>query len=406
MKRTILYIITCLFLSGCVKVELCEISTHPHLYPLNVSYDWPSNLTEEELPDSMYIIANRLFNTLRYQFSYNLETKEGSLIDIWTNDNSYSPLSSRNGGEGTEGTGSTEGTEEELEPEIPELGEFSIRAGQYQMLTINHSELFTIDSLKEYMDDNSTKSADLGVSYHQYDYPRYKNETYNEWTDFNKGYKYVENPGAILYAQKTVNTEENHNVNINFDTERLTQEITFNLNIQLSGRDVVVDSVRAEISGVSQNVKLLSKYIDMDATRSCRMIFDMTPDAMRTDSVVFCTGKVHVLGLMNSEDETMKSGPGILHIAVYAHTQSQTKQIVKKTCYAGINLRNHILEQPLTMLTEDGLHHTISQPTVTIDIKNMLPISQNEILDILEPEHNIEYWFKEEDNKGKYDVEV
>ena len=115
MKKHLPYIIMCLILVGCTKVELCDMPTHPHQYTLNVTYNWPADMAEEERPDSMYIIANRLFNTLRYQFSYNLETKEGRLIDIWTNDNSQSPLSSRNGGEGNEGSGVTEGTEEKEE---------------------------------------------------------------------------------------------------------------------------------------------------------------------------------------------------------------------------------------------------------------------------------------------------
>ena len=417
MKHIGFIFIVCLCLSGCTQVELCDAPLHPHQYELNVTYNWPADLLEEERPDSMYIIGNRLFKNIRYQFSYNLLTEEGRLMKFWSNETNTAPtpIASRNGeGEETnDGTTEdnteetpTEPEEEPTEPEEEPLSEFSIRSGQYQMMTFNHNQSILIDSLDRYMSDNQVKSSSLGISYQSYDYPQYKGKPYTQWTDFNKGYCYVENVGPLFVAQQTVDTENQQRVNLTFTPEVVSQEITFLFDIQLSGRDVVVDSVRAEVSGVSRFVKLLNRHIDMDATQSARMIFDATPATMTSDSLVACTGKVHVAGLMNSEDETMKTGPGLLYIAAYVHATDDNGKMVRKTCYAGINLRSYILEQPLTQLTEDGYHHTISQPKVTIRIESRLPVSREEIVGITHPEGNIEYWFKEEGGKGDYDLEV
>lgn len=437
MKHIGFIIAICLYLISCTQVELCDVSLHPHQYELNVTYNWPTDLAEEDRPDSMYIVGNRLFKNIRYQFSYNLLTEEGRLMKFWeskkSQTNNTTVALSRNGSESEEETDngtdnetdsgngettndneenaeddSTASEEESTEPEeeVQPLTDFSIRSGQYQMLTFNHTSSIIVDSLDRYMTDNRVKSTSLGLSYHLYDYPQYKGKAYTHWTDFNKGYQYIENVGPLLMAQQTVDTENQQRINLNFTPEVLTQEITFNFSIQLSDRDIVVDSVRAEVSGVSRYVKLFSRYIDMDATRSCRMIFDAIPATMTADMQVACTGKVHVAGMMNSEDETMKTGPGLLFIAAYVHTTDDNGNIIKKTCYAGINLRSYILEQPLTQLTEDGYHHTISQPKVTIHIESLLPISKEEILGITHPEENIEYWFKEEGGKGDYDLEV
>lgn len=435
MKHIGIISVICLFITSCIEVELCDVNTHPHQYEMKVSYTWPTDLAEEEQPDSMYIIANRLFSTIRYQFSYNLITEEGRLINFWTHEksNNASTYGARSGEDTSSGEGSTEGStgeggsegegentedstdeevgeeEEEEEPEEEEpvvFSEFSVRAGQYQFITLNHTELVKVDSLDKYMESNKVNSSNLGVSYHQYDLPYYKGELHKHWVDFNKGYRYVENPGPLFYQLKTVVTEKNQLINIQFEPERLSQEITFKLDIQLSGEYVTVDSVQAEISGVSPSVKLLSKHIQMDATKSCRMLFEATPGTMTGDSIVPCVGKVNVLGLMNSEDETMKTGPGLLYLAVFVHTVDADGNMVQKTCYAGINLRNHMLAQPLTKLTEDGYHHTISQPQVTIEIESRLPITREEILGVTHPGGNTEYWFKEEGNKGDYDLEV
>ena len=414
-----------LYFTSCTQVELCDVSIHPHQYELNVTYNWPADIAEEERPDSMYILGNRLFNNIRYLFSYNLDTEEGRLMNFWSiesgttgtalsrGDTDENTDTDTNTGTETEGESeNTENNEEETpeeEPTTPEeepLSDFSIRTGQYQMLTFNHANSIVIDSLDRYMADNKVKSSSLAIGYKLYDYPQFKGKAYTYWTDFNKGYRYTENVGPLFVAQQMVDTENEQRVNLSFTPEVLTQEITFNFDIQLSGKYVMVDSVRAELSGVSRYVKLFTRHIDMDATQSCRMIFDFTPASMTGDSLVACTGKVHVAGLMNSEDENMKTGPGLLYIAVYTHAKDASGKIVKKTCYAGINLRSYLLEQPVTQLTEDGYHHVISQPKITINIVSRLPISREEIIGVSHPEGNIEYWFKEEGNKGDYDLEV
>ena len=403
----------CILFIGCTRVELCDFGTHPHQYGLHVTFNWPSDLSKEERPDSMYILANRLYNTIRYQFSYNLLTAEGRLMSFWSHETGAvsTPLSRTGEGEDTSDNPDTApeeipDVEEDNQPDSMTVSDFSLRSGQYQMLTFNHTDAIVIDSLDRYMTSNSVKSSSLGISYHQYAYPQFKGKPYTQWTDFNKGYNYVENVGPLVMAQETVNAENQSTVHLTFAPEILTQEITFDFDIQLSGRNVVVDSVRAEVSGVSRSIKLFTKYIDMDATQSCRMIFDAVPASMGADSLVTCSGKIHVPGLMNSEDETMKTGPGLLYIAAYVHAKDTTGGIVRKTCYAGINLRSYLLEQPLTQLTEDGYHHIISQPKVTIHIESRLPISMEEVLGASRPEENIEYWFKEENGKGDYDLEV
>lgn len=427
MKHYAIIGIMCLLFIGCTQVELCDVGVHPHQHELVVEYNWPDDMLEEERPDSMYILANRLFNNLRYQFSYNLLTEEGRLMRFWSHDTHQQTFarSSRGDeeteGENTEGedtgnedTGNEDTGEEgsgdnpgdEILPDSVIFTDFALRRGFYQMLSFNHTEAVNIDSLDNYMASNMVNSNSLGISYNEYEYPQYKGEAYTRWTDFNKGYPYLENVGPIFMAEQTVEVENQHPVRVTFDTELITQEIKFHFDIQLSGKNVVVDSVRAEASGISRFMKLVTRHIDMDATRSGRMIFDLTPEAMSGDSVVTCIGKIHVPGMMNSEDQRMKTGPGLLYVAAYVHTTDADGKIVRKTCYAGINLRSYILEQPLTKLTEDGYHHVISQPKVSIYIESPLPISQEEILGAKDPDYNIEYWFKEEDGKGDYDLEV
>lgn len=449
------YILIGLFcLTACnTQVELCDLPVHPHQYELtgNVTYEW-GDIPEDERPDSMYIFANRIFNTIRYQFSYNLLTEEGHLLKYLPNrgdtpTNEGTPKA-RNGeitgnddttgtgnGETTGGNGDTAGgegttdigdnlpegegpaedddTQEEPEVIIPTYSDFSVRAGQYQLLTINHSEAFGLDSLDAFMGNTAVKSSVLGITYYRHNRPYYDQKEVNDWTDFNQGYDFIQDAGGVYYDMQTANTEKSGNLRITFRPNSITQKVTFNFNIQLQGEYMDVDSVRGEVSGVCPGLRLFTNYLDMDAVHSCRMFFvaETNKSSLASDSIVRCSATVNVPSIINSEDENMKTGPGIIYLGATVSAKKiddkGKETTIRKTCFAGINLRKYLLAQPLTKLTDgNGIHHVITEPEVVIDIEPIFPITLDEVLDSTNPEGNINYWFQEEGSNGDHDIEI
>ena len=445
-----IFILLCCLTSCSTEVELCDVQVHPHRYELNVDYQFESGAVH---PDSMYIFANRIFNTIRYQFSYNLLTEEGKLLKYLPNkgeetdtDTDAQTSIARNGDEGT-GTGDDTGTgdntdgdngdgttddntgdtesnegdnegnvdeettpdenEEETEPQVPVFTDFSVRAGQYQILTINQSESFVLDSVNYFMSDALVQSSVLGITYRRYSRPQYQGQSVEKWVDFNQGYDFVQDAGPIYYDMQAIDTETGGNMNIVFKPQAITQEITFNFNVKLNGKGLTLDSIRGEVSGVCAGMGLFTRYLDMDAIHSCRTVFHADMGQMSGDSIVPCTATVYVPSLINSEDENMKTGPGIIYLTASVKATDEDGTEVFKTCYAGINLRKYLLEQPLTKLADgNGIHHVITEQKVVINIEPMFPIYREEILQSTEPEGNIDYWFQEEDGKGDHDIEV
>ena len=81
MKTLIKILLPCFLLTACTQVELCPEEEHPHssLVHVDLGFDGLDLVTNEEYkPKSVQVIASRVVNTWRSEFTLPLSTDDNS----------------------------------------------------------------------------------------------------------------------------------------------------------------------------------------------------------------------------------------------------------------------------------------------------------------------------------------
>ena len=75
--RAALMLLCVVSLFSCVKVDLCMEDNHTHTGDVKIFYHWPEDISEEQRPDSMLALVNRVINTHRIGYVTDAETSIG-----------------------------------------------------------------------------------------------------------------------------------------------------------------------------------------------------------------------------------------------------------------------------------------------------------------------------------------
>lgn len=206
------------------------------------------------------------------------------------------------------------------------------------------------------------------------------------WKDYNQGFEYIQTGSPAIYVAHNdlVKVDQKSDMNVSFTPETLTQniDIYFNITKDISENAFIIDSVICEISGIPSKASLFDGHLYLAKTR--KMLFTTTlTDANGSpltdtpdNKEVRVHGNINVLSILESAHPTDLSGPGILQVAIFAHTDevaSDGSPYQNKTRVQGkINLYDVLREAKLITYSDDLKYATRSAEHAVLDIPSAI----------------------------------
>lgn len=425
-KRIGWLLIGVVLLSACTtEVDLCY-GDHPHRSLLDIRFNWNSAY-QEVRPDSMYVVAFRPLNQLKYGFLVSAvpdavtNKVEGQLLfplselEV-TEDNSLptepevpanpdKPTTTEGEtGDGDPGEVETPDTPNEPVTEepvavLPDKHKLWLRNGEYTLITYNGTNRAFTGNLDGFATNEYGLLNDIVLTYKAY-------ETLNEYPDFSKYVNWIDrNPysGYVLGEIEPifyhtipcltvpVSQSASSKVVCNFTPQPITQEVTVQFEIEKKEVGVKVDSIQAEMSGLPSSIQLSTGSLSADKTY--KVLF--SPTYTRTDSLnnmepLSVKGQFHATGIVRSYAPSLITGPGIMQVCVYTQTEDDAGRMRTRVFKAGINLYNLLKSTP-SVETESAtglLKQTAKE--ITLVIKAPLQITRDRVLE--NAEGGLDYW--------------
>ena len=368
---------------SCTMVALDGSEDMPDSVAVNISLNWPSDVTEADKPDTMCLAFSRIINTVHYVWQV------GPSGTIFPEDIPEDI---------------PEDTPEDTPEDIPEVTPENtsrdniLPNGEYYMMVFNDiSETYRIESVDEFRDNPAVSMRDLYAVVNELS----EDEIPSGVADFNPSFGYVEASDPLFIDVKKQRIYPTVSPEIAFDIKRLTQKLTFRLSISLQGNVTIEnDLLTAEISGVPRRVQLMSAQVS-DSTY--RALFNMHKISQNGNVHVY-QGEVNVLGLFPSGTNSDIVGAGILQITIPALSPAADGTGTNKRLFhAGINLRETILGAALMHRLTDGTGYRIARSSALLQVNSVLEINEDQILPSGDSQ-GVEIWFDSEDND--IDIEV
>lgn len=373
---------------SCTVVALDGSEDMPDSVAVNITLNWPSDVTPADKPDTMCLAFSRIINTVHYVWQ---SDPSGTIFpeDSKSAGDDVSGGNSETGGEDGEGNGDT--------PENTSRDNV-LPNGEYYMMVFNDiSDTYMIESVDEFRDNPAVSMREIYAVVNELS----EDEIPSGVADFNPAFGYLEASDPLFIDVKKQRIYPTVSPDIAFDIKRLTQKLTFRLSIRLQGNVTIEnDLVTAEISGVPRRVQLMSAQVS-DSTY--RALFDMHKISQSGNVHVY-QGEVNVLGLFPSGANSDIVGAGILQITIPALSPAADGTGTNKRLFhAGINLRETILGAALMHRLTDGTGYRIARSSALLQVNSVLEINEDQILPSGDSQ-GVEIWFDSEDND--IDIEV
>ena len=442
MKNKILASIATIMLAIIVAcnpdVQLCGLNEHPHKSQVAIDFDWSG---VNNVPDSMFVIANRVINTTRYSIAVNSKNHEGCFI--FNPDPEFVPPTIEDGNNEGEGNGDEggedngeggedngEGGEDNGEGGENEGGNvdgngnnssrnniaqaklrtFPLHVGTYKFLALalDTTELIyqRVNSFVENI-NNGGKFSDIFIEYKTYN----KNDkglrcNLRNWDDYNPYSNYIQSDITPVVFDSIPNYEINSTARstVKFRPRNISQNIDIYVNIakDISKQGFVIDSITAEVSGIPKSINLANGYIDITST--AKMMFRMelmnsagkvVADNSRTKSLK-AHANINVASIVSSSSETEKMGPGILQMIIHAHAlvnsgkPDEEKRL--KRIQGKINIFNTLKEANLIEIVNDGKSARRCKAHAVLNIATDLEIDGDRIVDTATDDDGVDRW--------------
>lgn len=436
-KHIISLFVAALFIASCgeVEVELCNAETHPHLAPINVEFVWgESNESfNHEIPDSMYVLSYRIIDS--WKSGYVSTTKptdnkgryvfNNPMDEVLANENAGNDTADDGATDGTDDgnvdNGATDGTDDtttdgsgaaggntangntgennntagENNGPTDSSAPFNLKRGDYRFIALNYSE---DDATFEYIGfdpeavDEAIPAKELVIKYRSYKlYDAAIDKFGNDWTDFNRYSEYVQSNVNSVYYYYTDIYEilPNRTNTIQLHPQSITQDIEIRFSVER--QSVEIEKIMGEISGIAQSLNVYTG--EADASRTFKML--MQPVEISKTETSEMSGmneysaKFSVTALVRNESPDYITGAGIMQLAIYTHTMADDGSKKEKVINVGINLFN-------TMEEYGRIIYGYDEP-ILLNIKNVLTISKDKVLEKTESSDNLDYWINYED---------
>ena len=336
---------------SCARVDLCESKVHTHLGNVSVVYDW-KEIADSLRPDSMLLLVNRVKDSHHVGYVTGPESSVGGRYRF--------------------GKMSTEG--ESLQ----------VFAGDYVVYAFNSDvdkkdKIYRFEYLDEYADGQHLGEVSMNhiaIAYvgRELSEMRAKGYLYSEdWYTVNPGVDYITSGIApIYYATNerndstqvfTFGVQVGKESKVTLSPKKMTQDVTFSFPVYAE-KQVVIDSVIAEISGVPHKMNLKSGELYIDTIY--KMLFKMEVDAENAEDEMFavnaaddayakyeCRSTISVLGLLPNKKAGGCVGAGILQVCLYASMDNGEGVMESMNPqYAWIDLHNTIKKANLVIKKE------------------------------------------------------
>ena len=389
---------------GCgTDVDLCYEGNHPHRGQIQCFYHWGD---QRPWPDSMYVLANRIIGQWKSSMVVGTNTVPSTGFYLNT-DFERTSFSDKDFLQLLDSLGIGDQYLIEYAGYDFSTDKFAIRNGEYKFLTFSMDTTELIyNNVREYMMAPASERRvlqDLTVEYKTYNKDHNKGELRSliaGWTDYNPYADYIQPEMLPVFFDTTqvVSIGTNQLVPLHFNPQPLTQniDIYFNIKKDMRATPFVIDSVRAEVSGIPRSVNLSNGYLDIEHT--VKMMFRMsmcspfnlsaTPPyetPRLTDNLqntqIGCHANIDVTSVVRNISSEVYTGPGIIQIMVWTHAiDPETGLVNRKKMQGKINIYNTLEQSKLLKPTPDGSYMVRSQSHGNIVIHANVEIDGSKIL--------------------------
>lgn len=404
---------TFMFAACGTDVELCEKTEHPHSGHVSFIYKWGAYT---DLPNSMYLVAYRSANSFKSVLSlYCEDTTNAAQGRFLFNKPVF--VKSELPSEDSEYVDSIFVSEDIVDGEVSEAKTRSageqdwnglLKTGVYKFITFNvDTKQLACTSISDFVTDNA-ESDDLWVEYKRVNKDSLKS-LMPDWKDFNEYSDYVLPALNPIYYSATRKSVKEGGCEINLYPSRVTQALTIRFNISKSGVSKVpfiVDSVKAEISGVPSRMNISNGYMDISKTH--KMLLDSVEfidgaGEIMEDSAkctyLRCRTKINVPTIVNAESSKMTTGPGIMQLIIYTHLDGQNKTNVIQT---KINLYNTLRKANLYSFVDEHRYVKRRISGTTLSVTTNLTIDGKKLSENADNSAGLDQWTSE----GDIDIEL
>lgn len=366
-------------------VELCYEDEHPHRGDVSFGFDWKNYVRSS---DSMYVVARRVINSWKAMMVVSTaEPVRGHFLFDTTDSTSTLPA-------------------------VTDVEYFSLRSGAYKFMAfsmdsteLRYSEIMGLMSHE--LSDNALDSMYVEYNIYSKDDPRLHHIIVN-WQDYNPYAQYMQPDVHPVYFDtvSVKKVESGVRTTCVFEPKPITQniDIYFNIKKDISKYPFVIDSVRADISGIPRRINIANAYLDIE--RTCKMMFhtelltssgETLENDQETNRIVRCHANIDVPSLVSSSSATLSTGPGIMQVIVYAHANTvdaATGEVTRKRkkIQGKINLYNTLRRAKLLTYTVDGKNALRNGTTGLLDIVANVTIDGDGIVENNDNTGGLDAW--------------
>ena len=342
---------------SCARVDLCESDNHTHLGGVSIVYDW-QEIADSLRPDSMLLLVNRVMNNHHVGYVTGSESSVGGRYRFGKMYNNS------------------------------EVGIYDeslwVSAGDYTVYAFNSDvdkkdTIYRFEYLNEYGDGQHLGEVSMdhiAIAYvgRELSEMRTKGYLYSaDWHTVNPGFNYITTGIApIYYAINdrndstqvfTFGVQVGKESKVTLTPKKMTQDITFSFPVYAE-KQVVIDSVVAEISGIPHKMNFKSGELYIDTIY--KMLFKMEVNAENVEEEMLaanaanddyakyeCMSTISVMGLLPNKNAGGCIGAGILQVCLYA-SMDNGEGVMEKMApqSAWIDLHNTIKKANLVIKKE------------------------------------------------------
>lgn len=435
-----------LLLSACTDPGLCYEADHPHSGKgVYINYEWQDGEKPAYI-DSMSVLAVRLINhrkygmvvsvdSLRGRFFYNAPPK----VEAWVDPSIVPPPPPDPETEHNIEVGSGDVDPHEVDPDAPEPGyepepepeapvdvtsvtvdHFVLSDGTYKFFTMNvDTTEVRYTNIGEYLEapGDGMQASGINMAYrtHWRGDPALTDIT-GDWVDYNPAFPYIQTefPPIYIDSLEMEDIVSNAAKHIVFRPRQLTQQIDLNWVIRKDNSEIpfVIDSVKAEISGIPSRTGLFSGHLYL--AKTYKMLFNAEivdasgqpyEDTTRDDST-HVHARINVLSIVNNKGNDYQTGPGFLQILAYCRaTDPADGRERTRTLQAIVNMHRELNKAQLIWYDPHGQYATKSCDAATIDLVHRFKIGGRSIISsMVGSEHGgIDVWVESDEG---HDLEL
>lgn len=334
-NKVVLFVVASFSCIACTEVDLCQNEEHPHMGVVEISYKWNS----AKVDNNMVVMPYRIVN-------------EWSCVYISSSDGATGHYISNN-------------PDAALTDNI-----FKVKAGELRFLSFSYDVENKGFSYMNALSHTAISRNSVAVEYKAYtlDNPIMKDaygENISELVDSRFNYILNGNLFTPIYSHYTGVKDITTGVNfVEFSPKNILDNYQFNFNI--SAKDVTVDKVIAQLSGIPYRYNFTKESPEADSIAT--VLFDVNNVGASE-----YLGNAIITGLLRADNSKDLTGTGVLSLAIFVTDASGESKVYK----VSTNLYNYIpgfdnllygsdrefhIDAPI-VITNNGLNVSVASTT-------------------------------------------